>query len=100
MTNVTNNGSVEFRFFRPAAKSVRVMGNFNRWAGPGLALQPTGDGWWTAAACFNPGEYRFRYLVDGVWYTDFAANGVELTKYGYNSVLVVPRDPASDLLPN
>jgi 1,4-alpha-glucan branching enzyme len=95
MTNYTNSGSIEFKFFRPQAKSVRVMGDFNGWAQPGLPLEHLGDGWWSAAACFNPGNYRFRYLADGVWYTDFASNGVELTKYGYNSLLVVPRDAGS-----
>jgi hypothetical protein len=36
------------------------------------------------------GEHRFRYWVDGHWFTDFAAYGVELTKFGWNSVLLVP----------
>ena len=90
MTSYNETGAVEFKFFRPQARSVRVMGDFNGWSGAGLALEYRGDGWWGALACFNPGSYRFRYLADGVWYTDFAAHGVELTKYGYNSVLYVP----------
>ena len=95
MTSYTNSGSIEFKFFRPQARSVRVMGDFNGWAQPGLALEPLGDGWWSASVCFNPGDYRFRYLADGIWYTDFASNGIELTKYGYNSLLVVPSTPAA-----
>src|SRR4051794_25904150 len=92
MTSYNNNGCIEFAFYRPDVKSVRVMGDFNDWAGTGLMLEPQGKGWWGAAVCFDPGKYRFRYLADGVWYTDFASNGVELTKYGYNSVLLVPAE--------
>jgi 1,4-alpha-glucan branching enzyme len=92
MTSLTQQGCVEFRFFRPEASSVRVLGDFNGWNGTGVKLEPAGDGWWSAAVCFNPGKYRFRYLADGVWYTDFAANGIEMSKYGYNSILLVPRD--------
>ncbi len=42
MTSYTNNGYVEFKFFRPQARSVRVMGDFNGWAGAGLALENVG----------------------------------------------------------
>lgn len=92
MTSYTNQGYVEFKFFRPHVRSVRVMGDFNGWTGAGLMLENQGDGWWAASVCFDPGNYRFRYLADGVWYTDFASNGIEISKYGYNSLLVVPRE--------
>jgi 1,4-alpha-glucan branching enzyme len=90
MTTLKGNGVVEFRFYRPAAASVLVQGDFNRWQGASLPMRPLGDGWWQAEAPLPPGEYRFRYLADGRWYTDYASHGVELGPGGWNAVLVVP----------
>ena len=36
------------------------------------------------------GEYRFRYVADSAWYTDYAAFGVEPDRFGMNSLLRVP----------
>src|SRR5687768_14797592 len=94
MTNLGKNGSVEFRFFRPGASDVRVTGTFNGWS-KALAMHPGGNGWWVLKMDLEPGEYQFRYVADGVWYTDFASNGIEVTKFGWNSVLVVPGMPAA-----
>jgi 1,4-alpha-glucan branching enzyme len=88
MTNLGKDGSVEFRFFRPAASDVRLVGDFDAWAGQGMHRDV--NGWWTAVLQLSPGEYRFRYVADGQWFTDFASNGVEVTTLGWNSVLVIP----------
>jgi pullulanase len=90
MTKLIKGGAVEFKFFRPGASSVRVAGEFTDWDREPLDMKPAGDGWWTALAAIGSGDYRFRYVADGTWYTDFAANGVEPTRAGWNSVLVVP----------
>jgi hypothetical protein len=48
-----------------------------------------------AEATIAPGEYHFRYKVNGAeWFTDFAANGVERNKHGWNSILIVPEQRA------
>jgi hypothetical protein len=52
-------------------------------------MQNLGEGWWGIALELPPGEYRFRYLADGQWHTDYAANGVERSKWGWNSILIV-----------
>lgn len=95
MTSIRPDGRVEFRFFRPRAMDVKVLGTFNEWGGEPLTLQPDLDpgaqGWWSAVTTIQAGEYRFRYWADGHWFTDFASHGVEKGKYGWNSVLVVPQ---------
>lgn len=93
MTSIGQNGTVEFRFYRPDAREVSLAGDFNGWGQP-LGMTPDGNGWWVARVPFGPGEYRFRYLADGVWYTDFAANGVELNEFGWDSLLFVPERAA------
>ena len=91
MTIVRQDGSVEFRFFRPEARDVRVAGDFNGWSGDALHMKPAGNGWWTARMVLGSGAYRFRYVADGRWFTDYASNGVEFAKLGLNSLLIVPK---------
>jgi 1,4-alpha-glucan branching enzyme len=88
MTSVTGTGMVEFRFYRPGASAASVKGDF-REAGE-LEMRRDEAGWWTATAQLPAGEYRFRYLADGQWFTDFASHGVEYEKQVWRSVLVVP----------
>jgi 1,4-alpha-glucan branching enzyme len=91
MTSLTSGGSVEFRFYRSQAKHVFVAGDFNRWSKSATPMIPDADGWWVAKLPLPAGEYRFRYVADGHWYTDFASHGVERSQLGWNSVLVVPK---------
>ena len=95
MTQVTRDGRVCFRFFRRNARSVKVAGDFNGWAADRLEMKSEGDGWWSTETLLKSGEYRFRYVVDGAWFTDYAAHGIEYKGLGINSVLVVPRKEVS-----
>lgn len=90
MTSILPGGFVEFRFFRPQASQVYVAGTFNRWNVNASPMHNDGDGWWRIALPLEEGEYQFRYVADGQWFTDFAANGVEHSRHALNSVLVVP----------
>lgn len=89
MTSIRDDGTVEFRFFRPVANDVKLAGDFSGWAGHAIGMQPLGNGWWFALLNLGPGEYRFRYIADGNWFTDFASNGIEVCKEGWNSVLLI-----------
>ncbi len=90
MTQVTQNGQVEFRFYRPDASQVKIVGDFTNWNAAPIDMTSAGDGWWTLGKSLSGGEYRFRYLADGESYVDYASYGVEFTKTGWNSVVVVP----------
>lgn len=90
MTVLQPDGVVVFRFFRPGASRVSVTGDFNRWVEGVTPMRPAGDGWWEARVRIEPGEYRFRYVADGVRYADYASYGVEAAKDGWNAVLMVP----------
>lgn len=101
MTSVSQSGVVAFSFFRRDVNVVRVVGDFvpsgDGSMPDGFAMTGSPDGWWHAEVALGAGEYRFRYVADGVFYADYAANGIEVTKRGPNSVLVVPerRDPTA-----
>ena len=91
MTTIGQDGCVEFWFFRRDAHDVRIVGDFDASGETGVAMAGGADGWWRAKVPLAAGEYRFRYVADGVWYTDYASNGIEVSKVGVNSVLVVPQ---------
>ncbi len=89
MTIVGEDGLVEFRFYRPLARDVRLAGDFTAWALHALPMDCVGDGWWSAQLRMDAGEYRFRYVADGDWFTDFASHGIEVCRQGWNSVLLI-----------
>ena len=98
MTSCDRDGVVTFRFYRPNVSLVSVLGTFNGWCGDSLPMASAGDGWWSLEAELPAGDYRFRFFADGEWFTDFAANGVENAKFGWNSVLIIPeQQPAITL---
>jgi len=95
MTSIAKDGRIEFWFFRRDVNDVRIVGDFDGTAdgepcGGVVAMSGGSDGWWRATLALAAGEYRFRYVADGVWYADYASNGIETSKLGLNSILVVP----------
>ncbi|MCY2927792.1 MAG: isoamylase early set domain-containing protein [Planctomycetota bacterium] len=87
---VTIDGEwVSFSFYRPSAKAVHLSGDFNSWDESTLPMRAKA-GYWTARMRLPAGEFRFRYLADGEWFTDYAAFGVEPSDFGLDSVLRVP----------
>jgi len=89
MVTQMQDGTVEFRFFRPNAECVTLTGDFNGWHQTSLPMTREPDGYWRYQLRLAPGRYQFRYLGDGQWYTDYAAFGIEHGPFGVNSVLKV-----------
>ena len=90
MVNIASEW-VEFRFFRPEATQVHLVGDFNNWRIGELVMAQAEDGYWWARLQLPPGEFRFRYYADGRWYTDYAACGIEPGEHGFDSVVCVPK---------
>ncbi|MHC4673784.1 MAG: isoamylase early set domain-containing protein [Planctomycetota bacterium] len=79
----------EFRIHRPSARSVFLVGDFNGWNQTDLPMKRHTNGDWILRLALSDGVYQFRYLVDGQWYTDYVAFGIERCPFGVNSVWVV-----------
>lgn len=77
----------EFRFYRPGAKNVELVGDFNDWRRGELRMQPMSDGYWCARLKLPAGTFKFRYNVDGQWFADFAAFGIEYGPFGPDSLV-------------
>jgi 1,4-alpha-glucan branching enzyme len=86
---------VEFRFFRPSAARVNLVGDFNGWKPDALPMTRQPKGFWRARMRLPAGTFRFRYCADGQWYTDFAAFGVEPGPYGPVGIVYVPSERTS-----
>jgi 1,4-alpha-glucan branching enzyme len=88
MVSVTEDG-VEFHFYRPGACKVYVAGDFNGWSVGPTPMVCSDGGHWFITVPLSPGTFRFRYVSDGQWFTDYAAFGVEAGPLGVNSVVYV-----------
>ena len=79
----------KFRFFRPDANEVCVVGDFNGWRVGELPMKRRNDGYWRLTARLPKGTFKFRYFADNEWFVDYAAFGVEHGAYGFDSILRV-----------
>ena len=57
-----------FSLDAPRAGEAYVAGSFNDWAIVPLSRNPMGI--WTCTIQLEPGEYEYRFLVDGEWWDD------------------------------
>ena len=91
MVSQLNDGTMEFAYFRPGASTVAMAADFTDWQTDRHHMTRDAQGWWRLRLALPPGEYRFKYVVDGtMWEADFAAYGVEMCKVGgWNSVLYI-----------
>jgi 1,4-alpha-glucan branching enzyme len=90
MVNVEGN-KVIFRFFRPQAKRVHLVGDFNHWRENELAMTLDDKGYWQAVLYLPEGDYRFRYRADNSWFTDYAAFGIEYGPFGADAVIRIEK---------
>ena len=59
-----------FTYFAPNAQNVALVGNFTGWEKNPVPLKKQKDGSWRGAVSLAPGEYQYRFLVDGQWQDD------------------------------
>lgn len=49
------------------AKNVFLSGTFNNWGPQASPMQRTSDGVWQIALDLAPGQYEYKFVVDGRW---------------------------------
>ncbi len=59
-----------FSLLAPQALSVFLSGDFNDWNASSHPLRKGKDGEWKISLSLNPGQYQYRFLVDGEWQDD------------------------------
>jgi len=61
---------VEFILQAPAANSVKLAADFTDWERSPVEMMHSEDGTWFTVVPLAPGQYAYRYIVDGQWYDD------------------------------
>jgi 1,4-alpha-glucan branching enzyme len=56
---------VTFKVFAPEARSVCLVGDFNKWDPGTHPMRNKGHGKWQRALLLTPGRYGYSFLVDG-----------------------------------
>ena len=70
-TNVSGQvRKTEFSLSAPQAQSVFLAGNFNQWDPSSHPLKKDKKGIWKTLLALNPGQYEYRFFVDGEWQND------------------------------
>jgi 1,4-alpha-glucan branching enzyme len=82
--------SIPFAFPAPAARQVSLAGEFNNWDPKAMPMRKGANGVWHLSVALKPGRHEYRFLADGVWQDDPAAEQrTANTMGGENCVKIV-----------
>jgi len=74
----------------PEANTVAVAGTFNNWNPEKHALKKNQKGIWTKAITLEPGNYEYKFIVDGEWINDPNCGETVVNSFGTsNSILTI-----------
>jgi len=81
---------VEFQFAGSANDSVYVVGEFNNWSLDDRSRLTQDNGVWKTQVTLKPGNYKYRFVVDGKWTEDPSNPVSEKNPFGeLDSILTV-----------
>lgn len=71
-------------------RKVHLAGSFNNWQPSEYPMTRQKDGTFRKRLNLEPGEYRYKFLVDGQWVEDPQADSVVPNEYGtYDSLVKI-----------
>ncbi|MDP2939404.1 MAG: glycogen-binding domain-containing protein [Candidatus Omnitrophota bacterium] len=70
MPKTKTKKEVEFRYYAPDAKSVKLSGDFSNWDSQLLSAKKDKKGFWKLKLALTPGSYQYKFFVDGQWQND------------------------------
>lgn len=86
------NGRCRVTFSLPSeakAKTVCLCGDFNEWDYDAQPMKKRKNGSFSVSLTLDPGEYRFRYFVDGErWENDWEADAYQRNQFGSDDSIV------------
>lgn len=68
---ILKKNRVEFRLYKPEARFVSLVGDFNNWNPENDLLRRGDDGVWRLQKRLPRGTYRYKYIIDGDWHPDY-----------------------------
>ncbi len=83
-------GTVTFVYNgKPNDKKVCLAGDFNDWNGAARRMIKSKDGSFRAKLSLPPGEYEYKFVVDGTWISDPDAAAHKPNPFGSSNSLVI-----------
>lgn len=61
---------IQFSYDDTEARDVAVTGDFNTWHPSSHPMKRNGEGRWQKILMLPPGDYEYKFVVDGQWRTD------------------------------
>jgi len=90
MPSASPKVKVTFVLPKADAKHVSLSGEFNGWSPTATPMKRHNDGTWETTVDLAPGRYQYKFLVDGEWLLDPAAQKSVPNEHGtLNSVVEV-----------
>ena len=80
---------IEFVLEAPSAKSVKLAADFTNWEKYPLDMMRSGNGVWVSVIWLEPGQYSYRYIVDGQWCDDPRSSRRVPNPFGTENALLV-----------
>jgi len=81
--------NVAFSLKVPSAKSVKLAADFTDWEKCALDLMQNEDGVWFSFIPLEPGQYSYRFIVDGQWCDDPRSTQRVPNPFGTENALLV-----------
>jgi hypothetical protein len=80
---------VTFAINAPSARDIHIVGDFNHWqVGENSRLSRIQDGRWEKRLGLSPGEYKYKFVVDGEWVVDSQNSERVLNAFGtFDSII-------------
>lgn len=91
---------VKLVYYNPGAREVLLAGTFNDWQPHRTPMLRNSGGVWGVELLLKPGNYEYRFVVDGEWRADpIATRSVANPFGGLNSLLTVGSVMQAEVLP-
>ena len=80
--------AIEFSLYAPQAKKVSLAGSFNKWNSKLLSAKKDSKGNWKIAVDLKPGQYEYKFFVDGNWMDDPKNNWRMTNSFGTSNCMI------------
>ena len=70
MTGKTSKHREKFTLDAPRAHEVILAGDFNDWSTNKHKMKRVDNGHWSRSILLPPGQYEYKFVVDGQWWDD------------------------------
>lgn len=87
---ILDDNMVKFTIYKPKARFISIVGDFNNWNPENDYLKQDSQGTWKITKKLYTGTHRYKYVIDGKWVPDnFNSNSASDNMGGICSLILV-----------